>query len=118
MPVDGLYYLCCAHQALIDRALSRELPAKMAILAIKRNAQHIPWCAASERQEGFSGICFCVFLFFFVLFSLSPLVPWSPGPPVLWSPGPLVLQSSGPLVLRSSGPLGGKKQRKFPDLQK
>mmetsp|Transcript_22433 Transcript_22433/g.40471 ORF Transcript_22433/g.40471 Transcript_22433/m.40471 type:complete len:1073 (-) Transcript_22433:145-3363(-) len=30
-------------QALIDRALSRELPAKMAILAIKRSAQHIPW---------------------------------------------------------------------------
>jgi hypothetical protein len=30
-------------QALIDRALSRELPAKMAIMAIKRNAQHIPW---------------------------------------------------------------------------
>lgn len=30
-------------QALIDRALWRELPARMEVLASKRNAQHIPW---------------------------------------------------------------------------
>jgi class 3 adenylate cyclase len=30
-------------QALIDRALSRELPARMHVLEMKRLAQHIPW---------------------------------------------------------------------------
>merc|ERR1712039_78191 len=30
-------------QALIDRALGRELPGRMEDLAKKRNAQHIPW---------------------------------------------------------------------------
>jgi len=30
-------------QALIDRALSKELPGRMEVLASKRNQQHIPW---------------------------------------------------------------------------
>jgi hypothetical protein len=30
-------------QALVDRALSRELPARMEVLARSKNAQHIPW---------------------------------------------------------------------------
>eukprot|EP00933_Yihiella_yeosuensis_P001502 TRINITY_DN10247_c0_g1_i1.p1 TRINITY_DN10247_c0_g1~~TRINITY_DN10247_c0_g1_i1.p1 ORF type:complete len:1054 (+),score=233.58 TRINITY_DN10247_c0_g1_i1:70-3231(+) len=30
-------------QALIDRALSRELPDRMQILLVKKSAQHIPW---------------------------------------------------------------------------
>jgi len=30
-------------QALVDRALKRFLPARMEVLAVKKNAQHIPW---------------------------------------------------------------------------
>jgi len=30
-------------QALVDRALSQKLPARMEVLALKKNAQHIPW---------------------------------------------------------------------------